>query len=832
MDSDLYPTVDWPYLRIWADQGGVETFYQVRLKDYATPIEGSYVCASAEFELKGTVTSGDPVGLAWMGEHHTHVCYGSDTLETAAEAITASVNAFSTNMRAERTGAVIRLTYVGTGQTLPNSTTGANGNLVGAYGHAGGTRSLFWAPAAAVLSGGQSPTKWRVTLPFGSLQDILGRTVPMQKVRKMRWTYAAAWQQAEYQRSEFRVVVGNWTVTGTNRRYLVAGPGSRRLEDSARDISYYGSSWSALKGNFSGGTIHSATQYGDSVTVQYRCPQNHTLYLGTRLLAAGSDIALRVDTESPRVLSLRMAGEDVLMRVPLGTYGPGEHTVLISHNGPSGYFFYFDFLEVAIPTDTVENQPVEHSVTLATDWDTDHSLAVPAERTAWMIHSLGFRGRVNHYVGALWFYELRRQGHQYASATIDFNGTPVFSENTQVQIGRAGDPGSVITVNHLNLAGDTAETICKAFELEFNRGYTALRAEASGTRLTLWSRSMGTDGNQVTVSAAPVSGGFSLAVSSSTLSGGVNGEWHTDLAADPRINRACRDWSLKFYEACKAYGLDMTAAFSLELQHGDPSAAAGIAQRYSNGDPCLLNTPALQTNFSPVSRAFWEKVHLQMADILAAAGYVPYMQFGEVQWWYFPNMLPGMTPISMPYYDQYTKDQFEAAHGFPMRYIGHNQVDPAAFPEEAAFLPSLIGNFTDSIIAYVRNAHPNARFEVLYPTDVNDTAWGREVNYPGSAWTPAKLDCLKTESFGFTFSRDLNKSKYSIGYGDEKGFSRTQRAFLVGPGDSSTTWQKEARIAKEQNLESIVLFALDQFCLIGYPVPLWNRQRSAKRLGP
>ncbi len=485
---------------------------------------------------------------------------------------------------------------------------------------------------------------------------------------------------------------------------------------------------------------------------------------------------------------------------------------------------------MAIPADTVSDQTIEETVTLATDWDTDHSIAIPAERTAWMIHSLGFHGRVNHYVGALWFYELYRKGHQYASATVDFVGTPTVNEYTDITIGRVGEPESLLMVRHLNLYGDTAETIAKAFELEFNRGYTAIRAEASATQLTIYARAMGEAGEAVSLDVSPASGGFSLTKSAANLTGGLDGNWYTDTMADPRINRACRDWSRGFYDACKGYGLDMTAAFSLELQHGDPSAEAGIGQRYSNGEACLLNTPALQTNFSPVSRAYWEKVHLEMADILAAAGYVPYLQFGEVQWWYFPNMGPFDPPISMPYYDQYTKDQFEAAHGFPLRFIGNQNVNPADFPEEAAFLPSLIGTFTDEIRAYVLAAHPNCRFEVLYPTDVNDNAWGHLVNYPNAAWTPEKLTTLKTESFGFTFSRDLNKSKYSIGYGEGKGFDRNQRCFLVGPGDSSTTWEKEARIAKKQNLESIVLFALDQFCLIGYPVPFWKGLRKGRRL--
>lgn len=823
MDSDLFPTVDWPNLRLWVDTAGVETFHQVPLIDYATPIEGAYVQATAQFELKGSITAGDYAGLTWLQEHYTHECTAGDTLASVAGAIAGYVNAFSTTMTAVAAGAVITLTTT--------SLLGANGNRLGAYGHVGGARTEYWDVWHRTFSGGQSPAKWRVVLPFNALVDKNNVTVPTQKVRKMRWTYSAEFQTGAYERTEFAAVVSNWAVTGANRGYRVAGPGSRRIEDSSKKVSYFGSYWNWTKGNFSGGTIRWTGMYGDSVTIPYRSAQTHELYLGTRLLNGGADIALRVDSETPRVLSLRASGEDTLMRVPLGSYGPGEHTVLISHNGPTGNAFYFDFLEVAIPSAFVENQPVEPTLTAATDWDTDHSLAVPAERTAWMIHSLGFRGRVNHYVGALIFYDMYKQGHQYASGTVDFNGTPAPSGITQIQIGRVGVPEATITISHLNLFGDTAETIAKAFELEFNRGYTGIRATASGTRLTIYSRRMGPDGNLVTIGGSPASGGFSLSFSGGTLSGGVEGEWRTDLTANPRINRACRDWSLRFYEACKAYGLDMTAAFSLELQHGDPSPAAGIAQRYWNGEPCQLNTPALQTNFSPASRAYWEKVHMEMADILVAAGYVPYLQFGEVQWWYFPNMLPGMPEISMPYYDQYTRDQFQTRHGFPIRFIGNGKANPASFPEEVAFLPELIGEFTDAIRAHVKTAHPNCRFEVLYPTDVNDTPWGRLVNYPNAAWTPAKLDNLKTESFSFTFWRDLKKSKYTVGFGATKGFPRNKRSFLVGPGDSTTRWEKEAGFARAQNLESIVLFALDQFCLIGYPVPIWKKLRKGRRLG-
>src|SRR5258707_9811523 len=42
LDSDLFPTSDWSNLRIWADDGTGEKIYKVPLKNYATPIQGSY----------------------------------------------------------------------------------------------------------------------------------------------------------------------------------------------------------------------------------------------------------------------------------------------------------------------------------------------------------------------------------------------------------------------------------------------------------------------------------------------------------------------------------------------------------------------------------------------------------------------------------------------------------------------------------------------------------------------------------------------------------------------------------------------------------------------
>src|SRR5277367_937286 len=97
--------------------------------------------------------------------------------------------------------------------------------------------------------------------------------------------------------------------------------------------------------------------------------------------------------------------------------------------------------------------------------------------------------------------------------------------------------------------------------------------------------------------------------------------------------------------------------------------------------------------------------------------------------------------------------------------ITTNTVDPTTVPQEAVFLPGLIGTFTSAVMSFVRTAYPNCRFEVLYPTDVNNFALTQVINYPTATWTPANLTCLKTESFTYTCERNLDMSLATIDFG-------------------------------------------------------------------
>jgi len=353
---------------------------------------------------------------------------------------------------------------------------------------------------------------------------------------------------------------------------------------------------------------------------------------------------------------------------------------------------------------------------------------------------------------------------------------------------------------------------------------------------------MGSQGNGLAVSVTTNDTQFTAQTSGPALAGVVDGAaegphhaiWRTDVQAMPRLNRAARDWNRSFLSALKGYGIDAAVSFSMELQNGDDSHTAGLAQRYPDGSAVWLNTPSMQTNFGPVSIAFWEHVYLDMASLMAEAGLAPYLQFGEVQWWYFATVWNGnawQASSGMPFYDDYTKTTFLTTYGRPLGLITSQDAPPASFPQECAFLPTLIGQFTDSIINFVRQTQPNTRFEVLYPPDVNDTALNQLINLPKESWTPAKLNCLKTENFTYTGDRDLDKVRTSIELPSSLGFTSSQASHLVGIGDYTTPWAREQNLSMGEGLESVVLFALDQFCLIGYGLPLGNGAARATYMG-
>src|SRR5690606_10989729 len=97
---------------------------------------------------------------------------------------------------------------------------------------------------------------------------------------------------------------------------------------------------------------------------------------------------------------------------------------------------------------------------------------------------------------------------------------------------------------------------------------------------------------------------------------------------------------------------------------------------------------------------------------------------------------PGQEPRpGMTFYDEYTVTQFQSQYGRNMHVFLSNEDPIDDYPEEVEHLAGLIGQYTAAIRSFVIAAYPNARFEVLYPHDVNDFSLTRAVNYPDLDWT-------------------------------------------------------------------------------------------------
>ena len=326
LDSSLFPTVDWPTLRIWANDGSGEKVYKVPLSNYATPIEGSYQPATAQVTLGGTVTPGDVVGIAFLDEHYPYVMT-ANPLEFAVQNIVAGVNGFSPTMTATQNGTSIQLSYVGAGSqarnTAQSSTTGAEGNRLGLYTYASGSQTEQWNAATAQFSGGnlshQMAHHSYLSRPWSILCWAL---FPLMQYERCAGRMRRRCNRALIAGVSFRFPLPIGTLTGTGRTYSIAGPGSRRINDDSTAAVYTGN-WTSSIGNFSGGTIHVTSTTQSAVTVKYTSAQTHTLYLGTRMAASGAPIQASVDGQDRSRHQSESAGGRCLNSLFTGSAGRG-----------------------------------------------------------------------------------------------------------------------------------------------------------------------------------------------------------------------------------------------------------------------------------------------------------------------------------------------------------------------------------------------------------------------------------------------------------------------------------------------------------------------------
>ncbi len=703
---------------------------------------------------------------------------------------------------------------------------GADGNMIELYALAASS-SLTTAESAVRLSGGNSQVTWTCTIDF-SAHNITS-------LRQCWFTYAAALANSSaFADIEWSATYSNWQYTGPDSatKLFVAGPGSVRLEEGSSGLTYTGA-WatsSPESGFFSKGLARRAgaadRATNETLSVRYHCFSIHTLYIGTSLYlnsaalkvsldgAPEFDFFLYLDTGSSPAVNAR--------RLLLSSVPAGDHTVVFRIAGPG--YFYFDFLEAAIPSLIPDAPQARPNLSPALDYSTDHSWKLPPARILWILDNLGFTGPINQYIGVFWWNQRTNPTAVFRSVQIAF---PVPTPGNILTLTLGGTP-----IQKTVFPADTAATVAAHFVRYINATFVGVWASSNGATLTITKRS---PAYEFTFNAGPLAFTGSLASSPGDL-----GTWVVDPAQTPALNRGARDWHADLYREAKLRDREITTAGSMELVN----PPAGFAACYPDGSPVITdvgfgNFKSTHCAQSFPMRAFQQSVFDCIADLQNAAGLIPNFQLGEYLWWFFSGN------SGMAYYDVETKAAAQAALGRPLyKFLTPNDDPGVNSSLDALFLRARLRDHVAQIIAHVQSRYPNAISEVLFAYDVNyptpnqdqfgslGGSLNRFINFPAewgshstAGFTRLKMEAL---AFGSRF-RNLNLARAAIEFPLTQDWPLEQVRYLAPIFTHSSSWQKEVAIALGLRIPVVNLWAFDQMNIFGLKIGhYYNQSRSLK----
>ena len=227
-----------------------------------------------------------------------------------------------------------------------------------------------------------------------------------------------------------------------------------------------------------------------------------------------------------------------------------------------------------------------------------------------------------------------------------------------------------------------------------------------------------------------------------------------------------------------------------------------------------------------------------------AAGAPVVLQFGETQWWYFPNTAQDPNG-GMGFYDQETIDAFQAAKGHQIWPFTANTDDPAGDPthtyETADFLRDRIWQYCVDVMAYVRSYHPTAVFECLWPLDANQGKPApspefrrllMHVNLPNEWKTSSYgIKYFRCEGFDYdVWQKNAVRMRQTITYANQVlGRPAAECIYLAGIyGPPDPPMAQAYGMWRAAKLYSMCFWAFDQFCLNSRPIPLeaWTQARA------
>ncbi len=615
---------------------------------------------------------------------------------------------------------------------------------------------------------------------------------------------------------EWRVTLSNITVTGD--RSLKVGGGAPRIEESDGRCTYegywesyaYGVGWPTQW--WSAG--HAKRTTTGKVSIRYSYPGPHELYLGTCLSAESGQISVSVDGDTATVHNLYLdeyGGITACIRLRSGL-SAGTHTAVIT---ASGGYFYFDYLWPLAPQDVPDPPQVYDNVSLAIDFDTDHGYRKPPAWHLWQLERLGFRGHADVYMGVFWNNKRRRVGMSYPYATVQFSGDPVPGDVVWISI-------SGTQVNHAIGYGETLQDIVSHLRAAINGLFVGVWADdnfGASTTLRIQSKAPAWTFPGVAVSSP---NSVTLTLTDQLGTPGFEGDWELIDAVSPVMLEPVRRWIRDLAGQFQTAGIPASFAFSMEVYR----PPAEMAARYWDGEPVELAVPSTHMHFGARVRAYLKQMYKECADQIAAAGLPIVLQFGETQWWYFPNA------SGMPFYDDDTKATFQARYGRPIHHFLANTDSPHDDIESADFLRDRIWEYCAEVISYVRQHHPTAVFECLWPLDANQgkpapdpefRALNFHVNLPNQWKTSAYgVKYFRAEGFDYdVWQKNALRMRQTMEFPRTLGRPPEECMYLAGIyGPPDPPMREAYGMWRTKGLYSLCFWALDQFCLNSRPVPL------------
>ena len=776
-------------------------------------ISASTGTLAGELVLRTRLDNGSTVGVSGSGAPAETLHHIKAT--TVCRALADMIN--GANYAAAQTPYALAAEAVGTKLKLRTVEGGYDADFITLYAVAK-NEGLRTAEGAVGLKGGLSTAVLRVTLDFDALS--------LPEIRSMWLTFAPRLANgAEYEPVEWRAQFSGWAVTGPEqaRRLRVAAPGSVRVNCLEPACTYQGA-WADETGFYHDNAARRAVSAGTSVTIRYHCGQPHELWLGTALGNQMGSVAATLDGAplSPLSLNLTVDPPVVTRRRLAAAVAAGEHVVELRYLGGEG--FVLDFLEAAVPGDVPDALAARNTISATLDYSTDHAYKLPPSRILWMMEKLGLRGPLNEYIGVFWWNERKGVGGNRPQIQLDFSGEFAAGDQILLSIGGQVCGKSVFP-------SESTDVIAKHFEYLINATYVGVWAKATGSSLTIHARAA-TDAYEfpVTVNVEPVEGSTGQASGGGALAGGTEAVWEVDAEAETALNRAARDWHADFYAWCAARGFEVATACSMELVNPPASFAA----RYPDGAPVRTDVGfaglhSTHCAFHTDMLTYHQRVYGELAGLMAGAGLTPSLQCGEFTWWYFTNYSAGNPQGGMAYYDSETSSLATATLGREIHTFRRPDDDPNVNGgADAAFLRGRLRDYAAGLMAHVRGLYPGARFEVLFPYDVNHPQprgvhqlggrLNRFVNLPVEWESPGAsgFDGFKLETLDFgAWSRDLDLVRECQRFAAGLGWPAPKLRMMTPVFRAGYPFEKEIAHAFDLGFGAVSLWAFDHVCIYG-----------------